>query len=58
MLEQPYARHEPLRSLSDDELSRIIVRCENAIAEGTAEVGDYEAFVLAQKELVRRTWSA
>ena len=58
MLQQPYGRHEPLRSLSDDELSRIIVRCENAIAEGTAEVGDYEAFVLAQKELVRRTWSA
>ncbi len=57
MHHQTYRRQEPLRSLSDDELSRIIVRCENAIAEGTAEINDYEAFVLAQKELVRRTWS-
>lgn len=58
MLHEPFRRTEPLRSLSDEELNRIIVRCENAIAEGTAEIGDYEAFVLAQKELVRRTWSA
>ena len=58
MYQEPYRRPEPLRSLSDDELSRIIVRCENAIADGTAEIGDYEAFVLAQKELVRRTWSS
>jgi hypothetical protein len=55
--QESYRRTEPLRSLNDEELSRIILRCEHAIAEGTAEIGDYEAFVLAQKELVRRTWA-
>lgn len=58
MLHEPVRRTEPLRALSDEELNRLIVRCENAIADGTAEIGDYEAFVLAQKEIVRRTWSA
>ncbi len=58
MFPDRYARPEPLRALSDEELTRIMIRCEGAIADGTAEIGDYEAFVLAQKEIVRRTWSA
>lgn len=43
--------------LSNEELSEIIAGCEQAISEGTAEVEDFETFVLCQKELARRTWS-
>ncbi len=57
MLQEPFTRTEPLRSLSDEELGRIIVRCEDAIASGSASLPDYEDFVLAQRELARRTWS-
>jgi hypothetical protein len=49
--------NEKVRYLSTDELSEIISQCENAIAKGTAEIDDYEAFVLCQQELARRTWS-
>lgn len=48
---------DTLRKLSNEQLSDIITRCESAIAAGSAEIGDYEAFVLAQKELARRTWA-
>ena len=43
--------------LSTEELSNIISRCESAIADGSAEIEDYEAFVVCQQELARRTWS-
>jgi hypothetical protein len=43
--------------MSNEELSEIIARCEGAIADGSAEIEDYEAFVLCQKELARRTWA-
>jgi hypothetical protein len=43
--------------LSTEELSKIIANCEHAIADGSAEIEDYEAFVLCQRELARRTWS-
>jgi len=46
-----------MKVLSDEQLGEVIIRCEDAIAEGTAAVDDYEAFVLAQKELARRTWA-
>lgn len=46
-----------LRALSNEELSDIIAKCEDAIADGTAEIEDFEAFVLCQKELARRTWA-
>ncbi len=49
--------HQSLRALSNEELSDIIARCEDAIAAGTAEIEDFEAFVLCQKELARRTWA-
>jgi hypothetical protein len=57
MMQEPVNRAEPLRQLSDEELVRIIDRCEGAIADGSASLPDYEAFVLAQRELARRTWS-
>jgi hypothetical protein len=38
-------------------LSDIIAKCESAISAGSAEIEDYEAFVLCQKELARRTWA-
>lgn len=49
--------NEQIRALTNEELSQIIGECERAISEGSAEISDYEAFVLCQKELARRTWS-
>lgn len=48
---------QSLRGLSNEELSDIIAKCEGAIANGSAEIDDFEAFVLCQKELARRTWA-
>jgi hypothetical protein len=48
---------DKLPSLSNQELRDIISECESEICEGTAKIEDYEAFVLCQQELVRRTWS-
>ncbi len=49
--------HDHVRRMTPEELARTIARCEDAIADGSAEIEDYEAFVLCQKELARRTWS-
>ena len=46
-----------VRRMSNEELAAVIERCEHAISDGSAEIEDYEAFVLCQKELSRRTWS-
>lgn len=46
-----------VQGLSNEELSDIINKCELSIADGSAEIDDYEAFVLCQQELARRTWS-
>lgn len=46
-----------IRELTNEELDHIIGQCETAIAKGTADIEDYEAFVVCQKELARRTWS-
>jgi hypothetical protein len=46
-----------VQRFSNEQLSDIICRCEAVIADGSAEIEDYEAFVLAQQELARRTWS-
>lgn len=43
--------------LTNEQLSNIIGQCEEAIADGTAEIDHYEAFVVCQKELARRTWA-
>ena len=48
---------DKVQRLSTEELSSIISKCESAIADGSAEIEDYEAFVLCQQELARRTWS-
>ena len=48
---------DTVQTLSNEELSQIILRCESAIADGSAEIEDYEAFVLCQRELARRTWA-
>lgn len=46
-----------IRDLSNEDLDAILGRCEKAIAEGSAQIEDYETFVICQKELARRTWS-
>ncbi len=48
---------EKIQYLSSEELSEIITKCEHAIADGSAEIADYEAFVVCQQELARRTWT-
>jgi hypothetical protein len=45
-----------LRVLSNEELGDVIVRCEDAITEGTANVDVFAEYVRAQQELSRRTW--
>ncbi len=45
-----------IQRLSNEELSDLINECESAISNGSAEIEDYEAFVLCHKELARRTW--
>lgn len=56
MVQQAHFNHD-IQHLSNEELSEIISSCEGAIADGSAEIEDYEAFVLCQKELARRTWA-
>lgn len=46
-----------VRTMSNEQLAETIERCEGRISDGRAEIEDYEAFVLCQKELARRTWS-
>jgi hypothetical protein len=48
---------QKVQYLSTEELSTIISKCESAIADGSAEIEDYEAFVVCQQELARRTWT-
>ena len=57
MMQEVSNRVEPLHQRSGEELFQIIDRCERAIADGSASLPDYETFVLAQRELARRTWS-
>jgi hypothetical protein len=45
---------ENARYLSTNELRERIAQCERNIAEGLAEIDDYETFVLCQQELTRR----
>lgn len=54
---QTHESSDRVQYLSNEELSRIIGKCEQAIADGSAELDHYEAFVLCQKELARRTWA-
>lgn len=48
--------NEDARYLSAHELRKVISQCERKIAEGLAEMDDYETFVLCQQELTRRRW--
>ncbi|HZJ10865.1 MAG TPA: hypothetical protein VFD39_14295 [Trueperaceae bacterium] len=54
---QERALSETIRYYSNEELGEIISKCEMAITDGSAEIEHYEAFVLCQKELARRTWA-
>ncbi len=42
-------------SLSNEKLTEMIVRCEEAVTKGTAQMRDYETFVWCAEELTRRT---
>lgn len=47
---------EKIQELSNQELRKIISSSEDAITDGSARLEDYEAFVICQQELARRTW--
>ena len=46
-----------LENLSNEQLGELLTQCQELITDGSASIDDFEAFVLCQKELVRRTWS-
>lgn len=48
---------EQLKTLSNEELRKMLAKCEYVISRGKANISDYETFVLCQKELMRRTWN-
>lgn len=45
----------PTAALSDEKLTEILVRCEEAVSKGTAQMRDYTTFVVCAEELTRRT---
>lgn len=47
---------EKIEQMSNQELRDVITSCEDMIMNGSARIEDYEAFVLCQQELARRTW--
>jgi hypothetical protein len=48
---------EWIQSMSNEQLSELMSKCQSLISQGSARIEDYEAFVLCQKELARRTWA-
>jgi hypothetical protein len=48
---------EWIRSMNNEQLSELMAKCQALISEGSAQIEDYEAFVLCQRELARRTWA-
>jgi hypothetical protein len=54
---QQYEMRDMVKRLSNHELREALERCEDAIFDGTANIEEYETFILCQQELVRRTWS-
>ena len=53
MFRYPRTR-ETVTQLSDQELERLIARCERAITSHKANIEEYEAFVLATHERAQR----
>ena len=47
---------DKIQYLSNGELREVISHSEDAITQGSAKLEDYEAFVLCQQELAKRTW--
>lgn len=48
---------EVFEEMSNEQLSEVLTRCQRMIFDGSAELEDFEAFVLCQSELARRTWA-
>ena len=47
-------REKQLPLLSDKALLETLSRCEEAVVRGTAQMGDYQRFVVCAEELTRR----
>jgi hypothetical protein len=57
MLAQQADTGESIHNMSNQQLGELMAKCQSLIAQGSAQIEDYEAFVLCQKELARRTWA-
>lgn len=47
-------RKKQLPALSDEALLETLAGCEEAVIRGTAQMGDYQRFVVYAEELTRR----
>lgn len=48
---------EYIASLSNEQLGELMGKCQDMIDDGSATIDEYEAFVICQRELARRTWA-
>ncbi|MEX2534662.1 MAG: hypothetical protein WD273_03595 [Trueperaceae bacterium] len=48
---------ESIEGMSNMQLGELMAKCQGVISEGEACIEDFEAFVLCQRELSRRTWA-
>lgn len=48
---------EYIESMSNEQLSEVMGKCQEMIVDGSATIDEFEAFVLCQRELSRRTWA-
>ncbi len=49
-----YDERKRLPALSDEVLLETLAGCEEAVIRGTAQMGDYQQFVVYAEELTRR----
>jgi hypothetical protein len=57
MLAQQAETGDSIQNMSNQQLGELMAKCQGLISDGSARIEDYEAFVLCQKELARRTWA-
>ena len=46
-----------IENLSNEQLSELMGKCQDMIDDGSATIDEFEAFVICQRELARRTWA-
>ena len=46
-----------IEGMTNEQLGELMGRCQDMIDDGSATIEEFEAFVLCQRELARRTWA-